>query len=65
MDFYFEILIMNYHCRNRDGIVPSLASRATLAAWPPNNNADLGNVDRSTDANTTPLQTGGLGMIYD
>ncbi|KAL6584352.1 recQ-mediated genome instability protein 1 [Orobanche minor] len=40
--------------RNRTGVVPPLATRATLAAWPPDNNIVQGQVDRNTSVNTGP-----------
>ncbi|KAK6148053.1 hypothetical protein DH2020_018965 [Rehmannia glutinosa] len=47
---------------NRTGVVPPLAARATLAAWPPRNEAVPGHVDRNTSLNTTPQQARGEGM---
>ncbi|GFP83345.1 recq-mediated genome instability protein 1 [Phtheirospermum japonicum] len=38
----------------RNTMVPPLAARATLAAWPPPNNGVPGHVDRNTSVNTTP-----------
>ncbi|KAI3455067.1 hypothetical protein Pfo_011730 [Paulownia fortunei] len=47
--------------RNRTGVVPPLAARATLAAWPQRNDAVRGHVDRNTRVSTTPLQASGQG----
>ncbi|CAA0831762.1 RecQ-mediated genome instability protein 1 [Striga hermonthica] len=42
--------------RNRSGVVPPLATRATLAAWPPLNNDVPGHVERNSSMNTRPRQ---------
>ncbi|KAH6831566.1 recQ-mediated instability protein [Perilla frutescens var. hirtella] len=46
--------------RTRTGVVP-LTTRATLAAWPPRNDAVPGHVDRNHPADTIPLQSSGQG----
>ncbi|OVA17457.1 protein of unknown function DUF1767 [Macleaya cordata] len=43
--------------RTRTGVVPSLASRATLAAWPPNGVSDHGNADNSTSQGAMPSRS--------
>ncbi|KAK4436840.1 RecQ-mediatedinstability protein 1 [Sesamum alatum] len=47
--------------RNRTGVVPPLATRATLAAWPPRNDAVPEHVDRNTRSNSINLQASGQG----
>ncbi|PIN23588.1 hypothetical protein CDL12_03687 [Handroanthus impetiginosus] len=48
--------------RNRTGVVPPLATRATLAAWPQRNDDVPGHAtNRSTGVNTAPIQASGQG----
>lgn len=48
--------------RTRNGVVPPLANRAALAAWPPNGVA--GQVNSSTQDATNPLQTSNQGATF-
>ncbi|KAL3839117.1 hypothetical protein ACJIZ3_023708 [Penstemon smallii] len=48
--------------RNRTGEVPPLATRATLAAWTPNNVSVPGSTERTTSANSAPSESSGQGM---
>ncbi|KAL6576268.1 recQ-mediated genome instability protein 1 [Orobanche hederae] len=50
--------------RNRTGVVPPLATRATLAAWPPDNNIVQGQVDRNTSVNTGPQRASTQGNVF-
>ncbi|KAL6559609.1 recQ-mediated genome instability protein 1 [Orobanche gracilis] len=50
--------------RNRTGAVPPLATRATLAAWPPDNNVVQGQVDRNTSVNTGPQPANTQGNVF-
>ncbi|GER45849.1 hypothetical protein STAS_22831 [Striga asiatica] len=47
--------------RNRSGVVPPLATRTTLAAWPPLNNDVPGHVERNSSMNTRPQQANAQG----
>ncbi|KAG8379455.1 hypothetical protein BUALT_Bualt07G0090300 [Buddleja alternifolia] len=47
--------------RNRIGEIPPLGTRATLAAWPPQNDAVPGHADRTTRVDTTTPQASGQG----
>ncbi|XP_051134842.1 recQ-mediated genome instability protein 1 [Andrographis paniculata] len=43
--------------RDRTGVAPPLAMRATLAAWTPHSDSDPQHVSQSTRTNTRPLQS--------
>ncbi|VVB17889.1 unnamed protein product [Arabis nemorensis] len=48
--------------RTRNGVVPSLATRATLAAWSPDDNATGNRANSSTSENASHAQTNGQGI---
>ncbi|CAB4280467.1 unnamed protein product [Prunus armeniaca] len=50
--------------RTRNGVVPPLATRLTLAAWPPNGVHDAGHTNSSTMEAPTPFQASNQGATF-
>lgn len=55
-----SLIVCDISCRTRNGVVPPLANRAALAAWPPNGVA--GQVNSSAQDAPNPLQTSNQGI---
>lgn len=57
-----SLIVCDISCRTRNGVVPPLANRAALAAWPPNGVHVAGQVNSSTQDAPNPLQASNQGI---